>query len=152
MSVTFTPAIRYSAMTDAQKKEFDKKQIDAKYKELEATSHRRVLRIVHCNQKIDEKKRSIKGFEKVLIEKHSTNTHEFIKKQLRMAQKELSELKTHLSELQKAFDCAENDLQSFLKKKFGTPRRGEMCVFDGESRTVLYYGKYVFVEIKKYKH
>jgi hypothetical protein len=158
---TPTRLIRYSAMTEAQKKEVDKKRsaenkqlIDAKYKVLEATSKRRVTRIVHCNQKIDEKKRSIQGFERVMRKKHSDKTYAFIKTELHAAQKALSEMKTHLSELRKAFDCAENDLQSFLKKTFGSPVRGETCIRDGESRTVLQYGrgKYVFVEVKKYKH
>jgi hypothetical protein len=155
---TPTRLIRYSAMTEAQKKEVDKKhleqrqKIDLKYKEFEATIKRRCLRIVNHQQKIKEKKRSIQGFERVMREKHSDKTYAFIKTELHAAQKALSEMNTHLSAHEKAFDLGCTDLQKFLRDTFGTPRRGENCLYNGEIRTVLYYGKYVFVEVKKYKH
>jgi hypothetical protein len=138
-------------MTDTPKKEL-KKQIDAKYKEFEATIYRRAIRIKNCNQKIDENKRSIKGFENVLREKHSEKTYAFIRTELCAAQKTLGETKTNLSELRKAFDCAEKDLKTFLEKTFGSPVRRDPCNNGVESFTVLQYGKYNFVEVEKNKY
>ncbi len=151
MSTSAQRPIRYSAMTSTQKREYEKKRIDEKYKEFEATINRRLIRILHQREYIKEKETSIKGFEEVLREKHSEKTYTFIREELCSAQKKLSEMKNNLSELEKSFDLARIELQKFLEKTFGPPRRGENCIAYGEIRTVLYYGKYIFVEIKKYK-
>jgi hypothetical protein len=141
---------RPSSMTDTQKKEL-KHQIELKYKEFNDTIERRCTRILVQREHIKKTETSIQGFEQVLCEKHSDKTYTFIQTELQAARKKLTEMKKNLCELQKVFDHAYIDLQSFLEKTFGTPRRGETCVCYGESRSVLYYGKYVFVEVKKYK-
>jgi hypothetical protein len=147
-----TRLIRPSSMTEAQKKEFDKKQIDEKYKEFEATLKRRTMRLVDQSEYIKEKERSIQGFERVLREKHSEKTYASIREELCVAEKKMSDMKKNLSETRKALDLAHTEQQRFLEKTFGPPRRGESCVYDGEIRTVLLYAKYVFVEVKKYKY
>ncbi len=151
MSTSAHRPLRYSAMTSSQKKEYEKKQIDEKYKEFEATVQRRLVRILHQREYIKQKENSIKGFEQVLREKHSEQTYTFIREELRSAQNKFSEMKNNLSELEKAFNLAHTELKMFLEKIFGPPRRGENCIAFGEIRTVLYYGKYTFVEVKKYK-
>ncbi len=151
-SPTMSRPMRPSAMTEAQKKELYKKRIDEKYKEFEATIERRTMRLVDQQLYIKEKERSIQGFERMLREKHSEKTFAFIREELRVAQKKMSEMKKNLSGTQKALDLAYNEQQRFLEKTFGPPRRGESCVAFGEIRTVLQYGKYHFVEIKKYKY
>ncbi len=151
MSTSGHRPLRYSAMTSSQKKQYDKTMIDEKYKEFEATIERRTLRLIDQRKYIKEKERSIEGFERVLREKHSEKTYTFIREELRVAQNKMSEMKKNLSETQKALDLAYNEQQRFLEKTFGPPRRGESCVAFGEIRTVLKYGKYHFVEIKKYK-
>ncbi len=151
MSTSGHRPLRYSAMTSSQKKQYDKTMIDEKYKEFEATIERRTLRLIDQRKYIKEKERSIEGFERVLREKHSEKTYTFIREELRVAQNKMSEMKKNLSETQKALDLAYNEQQRFLEKTFGPPRRGESCIYKGEIRTALKYGKYPFVEIKKYK-
>jgi hypothetical protein len=146
-----TRLIRPSAMTEAQKKEFYKKQIDEKYKEFEATLERRTMRLVDQSEYIKEKERSIQSCKKVLREKHSEKTYASTREELCVAEKKMSEMKKNLSETKKALDLAYSEQQRFLEKTFGPPRIGESCVYNGEIRTVLEYGKYHFVEVKKYK-
>ena len=156
-AVRFDPVVRVvrfipvAPIASVQKKEFDNKQIDEKYKEFEATLKRRGIRRIDQEEYIKEKERSIKGFEKVLREKHSEKTVAFVREELRVAQKKMSEMKANLAKTHKDLDLAYSEKQRFLEKTFGTPCRGESCVYNGEIRTVLQYGKYHFVEVKKFK-
>lgn len=159
MSNQATHHIRYSAMTDAQKKEYDKKfsveikkkKFDDQLTELEATIERRSKRIIVQKEKIKEKESSVRNYEEILCKKMSDNANDFIKKELYVARKSLSDLKNNLVELEKSSDLAHHELRKFFDTTFGKPDRITQKLYNGYIITVRHYGNYAASEWKKEK-